>query len=173
MLNAWAQFLMAIFNILYSIISYITLLWRNCNLFRYVTSNSYILIINWLKNSSGNGKKVEAQKLESKHIIGIVLFRGLITFVFYIILKKLNTPNIVFSTISITTSFLAASLTLLRTFYYALGYASNDIVLIILWIFRQLKIKYIYLLLLILLFYFLMIYMVSYVGKKEKRFKNI
>ena len=91
---------------------------------------------------------------------------------FYLILKKLNTPNIVFSTISITTSFLAASLTLLRTSYYALGYASNDIVLIILWIFRQLKIQYIYLLL-ILLFYFLMIYMVSYVGKKEKRFKII
>lgn len=58
---------------------------------------------------------------------------------FYLILKKLNTPNIVFSTISITTSFLAASLTLLRTSYYALGYASNDIVLIILWIFAAIE----------------------------------
>lgn len=46
----------------------------------------------------------------------------------------LDTPNIVFSTISIATSFFAASLTMLRTSYYALGYASNDIVLIILWV---------------------------------------
>ena len=46
----------------------------------------------------------------------------------------MNTPNIIFSTISITTSFIAASLTMLRSSYYALGYASNDIVLIILWI---------------------------------------
>ena len=49
------------------------------------------------------------------------------------ILKTLNTPNIVFSTISITTSFLATTLTMLRSSYYALGYASNDMVLIILW----------------------------------------
>lgn len=48
-------------------------------------------------------------------------------------MRKLDTPNILFSTISITTSFLAASLTMLRSSYYALGYASNDIVLIILW----------------------------------------
>ena len=52
---------------------------------------------------------------------------------FYDILYVLKTPNIVFSTISITTSFLAASLTMLRSSYYALGYASNDIVLIVLW----------------------------------------
>ena len=31
------------------------------------------------------------------------------------------------------TSFLAASLTMFRSSYYALGYAANDIVLIVLW----------------------------------------
>lgn len=51
----------------------------------------------------------------------------------------LDTPNIVFSTISIATSFFAASLTMLRTSYYALGYASNDIVLIILWVLASLE----------------------------------
>ena len=44
-----------------------------------------------------------------------------------------NTPNIVLSTISITTSFVAATLTMLRSSYYAFWYAANDIVLIILW----------------------------------------
>ena len=51
----------------------------------------------------------------------------------YRILDALNTPHILFSTISIATSVLAATLTMLRSSYYALGYASNDIVLIILW----------------------------------------
>ena len=63
----------------------------------------------------------------------------LITLIFYFILRALNTPNIVFSTISITTSFLASALTLLRSSYYALGYASNDIVLIVLWILASFK----------------------------------
>ena len=55
------------------------------------------------------------------------------------ITKKLNTPNLIFSTISVVTSFFAASLTMLRSSYYALGYASNDIVLIILWILASIK----------------------------------
>lgn len=61
------------------------------------------------------------------------------TAVFYMILKALDTPNILFSTISITTSFLAASLTMLRSSYYALGYASNDIILIIMWVLASIE----------------------------------
>ena len=38
------------------------------------------------------------------------------------------------STISVTTSFLAVYLTARRSEYYALGYAANDVVLIILWV---------------------------------------
>ena len=64
------------------------------------------------------------------------MFGVLTTLIFYFILRALNTSNIVFSTISITTSFLASALTLLRSSYYALGYASNDIVL---WILASFK----------------------------------
>ena len=39
-----------------------------------------------------------------------------------------------FSTISITTSFMAASLMIFRSSYYAIFYAVNDVVLIVLWI---------------------------------------
>lgn len=63
----------------------------------------------------------------------------IVTAVFYMILEKLNTPNIVFSTISITTSFVAAALTMLRSSYYAVGYAANDIVLIVLWLLASIK----------------------------------
>ena len=94
-------------------------------------------IITWTKNSSENGSSVAIQKLTRKHIAGLIIFGVLTTLIFYFILRALNTPNIVFSTISITTSFLASALTLLRSSYYALGYASNDIVLIALMNYRS------------------------------------
>lgn len=61
------------------------------------------------------------------------------TAVFYYILVVFDTPNIIFSTISIITSFLAAALTMLRSSYYAVWYAANDIVLIILWVLASMK----------------------------------
>ncbi len=44
-----------------------------------------------------------------------------------------HTANIVWSTLSVTTSFIAVYLTFRRSAYYAVGYAANDIVLIIMW----------------------------------------
>lgn len=82
---------------------------------------------------------MEIQKLNRKHIAGLSVFSVAVTAAFYYILHMLDTPNIVFSTISVTTSFLAASLTMLRSSYYALGYAMNDIVLIVLWVLASLK----------------------------------
>ena len=46
----------------------------------------------------------------------------------------MGTANLLFSTISVTTSFIAAYLTYLRSPYYGLGYAANDVVLIVLWV---------------------------------------
>lgn len=95
--------------------------------------------ITWIKNPAPDGKEVAIQRLTIKHVIGIALSGIVTTVVFYLILNALHTPNIIFSTISIATSFLAATLTMLRSSYYALGYASNDIVLIILWSLASVK----------------------------------
>ena len=57
----------------------------------------------------------------------------LVTILFYFILKALHTENLFFSTLSITTSFIASYLTYLRSPYYAIGYSANDVVLIVLW----------------------------------------
>ena len=57
-----------------------------------------------------------------------------VTFIFYFILKHFNTTNLFFSTISITTSFVAVYLTFRRSPFFALVYALNDVVLIVLWI---------------------------------------
>lgn len=132
--NAWSPILMIGFSILYGIIS-----WRFCywgEMITYLGMTMPMAIwstVTWLKNPAENGKEVAIQKLTRKHIGGLVFFGIIITVVFYFILCALDTPNLIFSTVSITTSFLAAALTMLRTSYYALLYAANDIVLIVLW----------------------------------------
>ncbi len=138
--NVWAQILMIIFSILYGIISWRFHYWGEMITYLGMTMPMAIWsTITWLKNPAKNGKGVAIQELRLKHIVWLVLFGTITTIVFYYILAVLNTPNIVFSTISITTSFLAASLKMLRSSYYAFGYALNDIVLIILWMFASLK----------------------------------
>lgn len=57
----------------------------------------------------------------------------IVTTVFYFVLKVFGTENIVPSTVSVTTSFLAVYLTGQRAPYFALAYAANDVVLVILW----------------------------------------
>ncbi|MGN0620963.1 MAG: nicotinamide riboside transporter PnuC [Porcipelethomonas sp.] len=132
--NVWSQILMIVFSILYGIISWQSRYWGEMITYLGMTMPMAIWsTITWIKNPSKNGNEVAIQKLTKQHIVVIVIFGTITTVVFYFILCALDTPNIMFSTISITTSFIAASLTILRTSYYALGYASNDIVLIILW----------------------------------------
>lgn len=132
--NVWAQILMIVFSILYGIISWKFRYWGEMITYLGMTMPMAIWsTVTWLKNPAPNGKEVAIQKLVPGHIVGLILGGTITTVVFYLILHALDTPNIVFSTISVTTSFLAAALTMLRTSYYALGYASNDVVLIILW----------------------------------------
>lgn len=139
--NVWAQILMIIFCILYGIISWKFHYWGE--MITYLGMCMPMAVwstITWGRNSKkSNGSEVEIQKLNRRHMIGLIIGCVIVTFVFYEILKYLDTPNLMFSTISIATSFLAATLTMLRSSYYALGYASNDIVLIILWIMASIK----------------------------------
>ena len=138
--NVWAQILMIVFSILYGIISWKFRYWGEMITYLGMTMPMAIWsTITWIRNPAENGKEVAIQKLTAKHIAGLIFFGTLTTAVFYYILRMLDTPNIVFSTISITTSFLAASLTMLRTSFYALGYASNDIVLIVLWVLASIE----------------------------------
>lgn len=134
--NVWAQVLMIVFSILYGIISWRFRYWGEMITYLGMTMPMAIWsTITWMKNpSKENGNEVAIQKLNWRHVAALSFFCFVVTGGFYFILRVLNTPNIIFSTISITTSFLAASLTMLRSSYYALGYASNDIILIILWI---------------------------------------
>ena len=138
--NVWAQILMVIFSILYGLISWQFRYWGE--MITYIGMTMPMAVwstITWIKNPSESGQEVAIQKLTRKHVAGIAAAGVIVTAVFYMILKALDTPNILFSTISITTSFLAASLTMLRSSYYALGYASNDIILIIMWVLASIE----------------------------------
>ena len=57
-----------------------------------------------------------------------------VTVVFYFVLDAFHTANIVPSTISVMTNFVAVYLTFRRSPFFALGYAANDVVLIVLWL---------------------------------------
>ena len=57
-----------------------------------------------------------------------------VTLAFYFVLRACGTANLPVSTLSVATSFLASYLTFCRSYTYALVYAANDVVLIVLWI---------------------------------------
>ena len=73
-------------------------------------------------------------RLENKELAFLYILTALVTFGFYFILDYFDTANMIPSTLSVTTSFIAVYLTFRRSPYFALAYAANDVVLIILWI---------------------------------------
>ncbi len=139
--NVWGQVLMILFSILYGIISFRFRYWGEMMTYLGMTLPMAVWsTITWIENpSENNGNEVQIQSLSKKHIVALCISGIIVTAVFYYILKSFNTPNIIFSTISIITSFIAASLTMLRSSYYAVWYAVNDVVLIILWVLASLK----------------------------------
>lgn len=137
--NVWAQILMIVFSILYGIIS-----WRFCYWGEMITYLGMALpmavwsAITWLRHPAESGDAVAIQKLNLRQFAGLLASCVVVTVLFYRILAALDTPNLAFSTLSVITSFLAAALTMLRSSYYALGYAANDVVLIVLWLLASL-----------------------------------
>ncbi len=90
--------------------------------------------IAWIKHPYQQSEEVAVARLSKRLILSLIGLTVAVTIAFYFILGILGTANLLVSTISVTTSFLAASLTFLRSPYYALAYAANDVVLIVLWI---------------------------------------
>lgn len=93
-----------------------------------------VSLISWVKNPfKGNRAEVKVNHLKKKDMVFAILLTIVVTGIFYFVLKAFHTANLVPSTISVTTSFLAVYLTYRRSEYFALAYAANDIVLIVLW----------------------------------------
>ena len=130
------QILTVVFSITYALIS------LKCRYFgeaiTYIGMTMPIAImsvISWIRNPYKKGvAEVKVEKLSKKKIVLMIVLSIVVTCIFYYILKFFNTNNLTFSTISITTSFLASYLMLNRSPLYAIAYACNDIILIVLWI---------------------------------------
>ena len=95
-------------------------------------------VISWMRNPYADTREVKVASLRARHFVWVGVFTAAVTAVFYFILSALGTPNLFFSTLSVTTSFAASALTFLRSPYYALAYAANDVVLIVLWVLASL-----------------------------------
>lgn len=134
--NPLGQFLMIIFSILYGIISFTFDYYGEMITYLGMTAPMAVFaLISWLKNPyNGNKSEVKINRLKLKEIIFMIPLAVIVTFIFYYILNAFHTANIIPSTISVTTSFLAAYLTFRRSPFFAVAYAANDIVLVILWI---------------------------------------
>lgn len=133
--NPFGPFLMIVFSLIYGIISLTFAYYGEMITYLGMTMPmSVFALISWLKNSyKGNKYEVEIYSLKSKDIIFMIILSAAVTTAFYFILRAFNTANLIPSTISVLTSFLAVYLTYKRSPFFAIAYAANDVVIIILW----------------------------------------
>ena len=96
---------------------------------------SVFSLVAWLRNPYEAGHaEVRVNRIGRSERWLLVLLAALVTVVFYFVLKAFSTANLITSTFSVTTSFIAAYLTMRRSPFYALAYTVNDVVLIVLWL---------------------------------------
>ena len=134
--NPFGQFLMVIFSVLYGIISFKCAYYGEMITYLGMTAPMAVFsLISWLRNPyNGNKSEVKVNSIKVKESIFMLPLTAIVTLIFYYILAFFHTANLIPSTISVTTSFIGVYLTFRRSAFYAIGYAANDIVLIVLWI---------------------------------------
>ena len=133
--NPVGQLLMIAFSALYGYISYTFCYFGEMVTYLGMTAPmAAVALISWLKNPyKGNQAEVKVNQISRKEHALMWLLTALVTVLFYFILAHFRTANLLPSTLSVTTSFLAVYLTFRRSPYFALGYAANDMILIVLW----------------------------------------
>ena len=134
--NPFGQALMIVFSLLYGAISYTFSYFGEMITYLGMTGPMALFaLIAWLRNPyKGNRAEVAVNRIGKWESIFMYALTAVVTVVFYFILDHFNTANMIPSTISVTTSFIAVYLTFRRSPYFALAYAANDVVLIVLWI---------------------------------------
>lgn len=133
--NPVGQALMILFSLLYGVISYTFSYYGEMITYLGMTAPMALFaLIAWLRNPfQGNKSEVAVNRLKPFEGWFVLALTAVVTVGFYFVLKAFETANIVPSTLSVTTSFIAVYLTFRRSPYFALAYAANDIVLIVLW----------------------------------------
>ena len=138
---AIGQVLVIIFAIFYGIISFFFAYYGEVITYLCMSApTAFVSLVSWIKHPYKDSSQVEvAKKLTVRSWTILLGMTVAVTIAFYFILGALGNANLVVSTVSVTTSFLASMLMVYRSPYYAVAYAANDIVLIVLWIMASLS----------------------------------
>ena len=133
--NPIGQLLMIVFSTMYGIISYTFSYYGEMITYLAMTlPMAVVALVAWIRNPFEKGKaEVKVNRIKGREVIFMLALSLVVTVIFYFVLKAFNTANLIPSTISVTTSFIAVYLTFRRSAYFALAYAANDVVLIVLW----------------------------------------
>lgn len=139
--NVVGQFLTIAFSLLYAIVSIRFRYWGEMITYVFMSLPAAVFsCVSWLKHPSKESKnEVEVSYMTAKKWAYTSLLSILVSVAFYFILRYFETPNLWLSALSVTTSFFAAALLFLRSRYYAIAYAANDIVLIGLWVLASIR----------------------------------
>lgn len=141
--NPLGQVFMVLFSCFYGVISYsFSYYGEMLTYFGMTAPMSLFALISWIKNPCKmNGKRsgTKIHRLNRNEVIVMILLSIVVTWLFYYVLAAFQTANLGFSTLSVTTSFVAVYLTFKRSPYFAMAYGVNDIVLIILWVLAALQ----------------------------------
>ncbi len=139
--NVWGQILSVLFCAMYAYTSYLFSYYGE--MITYLAMSLPIAVVSvftWIRNPYKKDQPVvKISCISIKETVLMFVLALMVTMGFYFLLKALNTPNLIVSTISVTTSFIAAYLLMRRNSYYALAYALNDLVLIILWVLASIQ----------------------------------
>lgn len=130
------QLLTVIFSFAYALVSFQYHYWGE--MITYLGMSMPIALfsfLSWLRHPfKEDSSEVKIEKISKMKFFFLCVVTLAVTVAFFFILKGFSTPNLLISTLSVTTSFFAASLLFFRSPYYAIAYASNDLVLIWLWV---------------------------------------
>ena len=134
--NPFGQLLMVIFGLLYGVISFSFRYYGEMITYIGMTvPMAAVSLVTWLRNPyNGNHSEVKIHRISKKELAIILLLTAGVTVASYFVLDTFGTSNLIPSTFSVSTSFFAVCLTARRSPYFALAYALNDVVLIVLWV---------------------------------------
>ncbi len=128
------QVLTVVFAVFYGVVSFFFRYYGEVLTYLGMTAPiALAAVVSWLRHPYQGTKEVAVSRLTLRQIAAVAGGAAAVTVLFYFVLQALGTANLLPSTVSVTTSFVACALTYLRSPYYAVGYAANDIVLIVLW----------------------------------------
>ncbi len=133
--NPVGQALIVVFSVLYGIISFNFAYYGEMITYLGMTAPmSVFALISWLRNPyGGNRSEVKVNRINRREAIFVVAWVEVMAVGFYFCREAFGAAHLPASTVSVATSFLAVYLTFRRCAFFALAYAANDLVLIVLW----------------------------------------